>query len=350
MVYNTELFNFNNHHNALAIAIVAGKSGGHIIPGVALAQRYQREHNAAITFFTASTPLDYTIMREHNTMHHVPLSAASLPRAWYHVPWWLFQCVRSVVISYRQLRACNSTLLISTGGFVSLPVALAAWMARIPIDVYEVNAEPGKTVRALSCIARTIYSPFASNARFFSKKKFKVCDYPLRFTQSERLSRAEACEQFGFSENKKVIVVMGGSQGSIFLNTLILRWLSHNHTLHDSLQIIHQIGSRDTDHYAQQYAAWHMPHIVFAYCHDVLAVYAIADVIIGRAGAGSLFEAAYFRKKNIVIPLITKTTAHQKINAYEMQKMHPALIQVIDQSMLIHDIHAFDRVMKEWLL
>ena len=140
---------------------------------------------------------------------------------------------------------------------------------------------------------------------------------------------------------KKTIFINGGSQGSLFINRTIKEWINLNTHTHALIQIIHQTGARDVAGWKEFYQQHDIPAIVFDYKDDMTAYYQAADVIVCRAGAGSLFEALFFEKPCLVIPLDIKSTSHQKYNAYAMKQAHPELFAVLTENEMKKDNTAF---------
>jgi UDP-N-acetylglucosamine--N-acetylmuramyl-(pentapeptide) pyrophosphoryl-undecaprenol N-acetylglucosamine transferase len=132
-----------------------------------------------------------------------------------------------------------------------------------------------------------------------------------------------------FSPERKTIFVLGGSQGSLLLNETIKKFVEHEP--HGNYQIIHQTGAFQENSWRQFYMSHTIPAFTFGYDEHVHEYYAFADVILCRAGAGTLFEIAFFKKPCIVIPLVASTTDHQIYNARAMVEQYPELFTVVEQ-------------------
>ena len=107
------------------------------------------------------------------------------------------------------------------GGYISLSVCLAARILHIPIDLFELNAVPGKAVTWLAPLARKIYVCFDQTKSFFKKEKVELTEYPIRFGSEDRIPKASAQVQLGLDPWKVTLLVLGGSQGSRSINELI---------------------------------------------------------------------------------------------------------------------------------
>src|SRR5579872_798020 len=312
------------------ICCVAGKSGGHIVPCLTLAHHYKYEHpDAQILFFSTDTALDHTILDTNPTINtHISLIIDS-PKSVWHYPITIWRLLRSWCTSLYYLYTHKPLTVISTGGIVSIPVCLAAWMLRIPIELYELNAVPGKATLWLARIATTTHICFENTASLIPSA-CTLSPYPMRFTHEDKLiAPQKARTHVGCPAAHKTLLILGGSQGSLFLNNVIKRFVEQNDTL--TLYIIHQAGAADSTDWQEFYHQHNVPALVFAYHDNIALCYRAADLIITRAGAGSLFEIAFFEKPSIVIPLEADTTDHQVDNAYAIQEQLPALFTVIRQ-------------------
>ncbi len=319
------------------IAGVAARSGGHIIPCLTLIQK-ARNDDTQVLFFTSHTELDSTIGKQFpwiTTRVELTLENVPYKRPW-RFPLFALQCILSFFKSLYYLARSRPTKLVSTGGYLSLPVCLAAKMLWIPVELFELNAVPGKATRALAPLATTLFTCFETTALTVSKK-CTLAPYPLRFDtqEAEPIHKQKACEALHYDSSKKTVLVLGGSQGSTFLNVLLCNTLSA--APYETFQIIHQTGHAHIQGLQEFYKTLNITATVFDYQQNLAPYYQAADIVICRSGAGTLFETAFFKKKCITIPLETATNTHQVDNAYAIQKQYPELFTVIRQKELEDD-------------
>lgn len=311
-------------------AYVGGVSGGHIIPARTLAQEYYADHpSTRCLFFSAATPLDYALLAGHPWLEHHPLQLDQIPRTRFifgilPVCW---QYVRAWWQAFRLLRAAQITRVIATGGAVSIPVCIAAWMLRIPIEIHELNATPGAAVRFLAPLATRIVICFASAHTHFKKYPVMMTAYPLH--TRVRMTRAAAREKLGIADSMHVVAVLGGSQGSQALNSLASSALVQ--LAQTQLHVLHQTGAKDCEMVTDVYRTSHVHAIVEPLTDQVMVWYAAADLIIARAGAGTLFEIMAHDVPAIIVPLVTQSNDHQQDNARAAHGMAPRLIHVVEQ-------------------
>jgi len=316
---------------------VAGVSGGHILPALNLAHDYQKnDPHARIVFITTQSDLDTKVMHDASDIEHYAMHIKPVPyRMWYKLPQFAYQLFATFIKSVRILQSTKPERVITTGSYLAIPVCIAAWILRIPIELIELNVEPGKAIATLAPLATTISICFKQAQQYFPRTQCVLRPYPLSNSiNSPTCTREQLLQELGFDAAKKTVLIVGGSQGSVSLNRAIQSLLAKNPDATRTLQFIHQTGSSDTTDWQSVYAAHRITAHVFAYNPQLVRYYIAADCIITRAGSGSLHEIMHFKKQCIIVPLITSTTHHQRANAYAMQEQYPNLVQVIEQDEL----------------
>jgi UDP-N-acetylglucosamine--N-acetylmuramyl-(pentapeptide) pyrophosphoryl-undecaprenol N-acetylglucosamine transferase len=317
------------------ICFVAGHSGGHILPSLTRAQQLLAEKKVdRILFFSTTAPLDKKIVEGNPVITKlILLSVRGVPyQKKILFPLFVAHLATAFFISLYQLLRNKPSSIISMGGYVSLPVCLAGWLLRIPIELYELNVEPGKAIRFLAPLAHTIWILYPQTSHYLPAHKCQLTDYPVRFSSTtHRISRKEALQALHFSPERKTIFILGGSQGSVFLNTLVREWIVQSPQFHASIQIIHQTGTHDHTDWKSFYAPLGIPAIIFNYHENLAEFYQAADLVVSRAGAGTLAELHFFQKQSLIIPLETATTHHQKYNAQAFAQKNPNLFFVLPQ-------------------
>ncbi len=302
------------------ICYVAAHSGGHIIPCLTLAE-HDNEHT--ILFITSSKPLDSILVKQckkkinHRTLplgQHIP----SLLR-----PFFLFY---SCFVALFYLAAEMPKKIVTTGSIVAIPVCLAGWILGIPIELYELNATPGKTIRLLAWFAHTIHYCFDTIPRHFPKHSCSFKPYPIRFSTLSKINR-DAHQKM----HKKTILILGGSQGSEELNQLPQLLAQYNEKIVSTFHIIHQTGN-SVETVRKLYQKLACSSEVFSYQPDLSSYYRQADIIISRAGAGAIFESLFFQKRTILIPLTYAGAGHQIINASTIAQQYPSMFTTVQSA------------------
>ncbi len=338
-----------NHH----ICFVAGKSGGHILPCITLAQQAVNKHpNYKIIFFSTDAALDKQLLCANPVIHeYFALQLGTQPYgSIFTYPRFLWNMLKSFFKSYYYLRKLKPETVITTGGYVAIPVCLAAALLGIPIELYELNVVPGRTIKLLAPLAHKIWICFDKSIQYLPAHKCTLTNYPIKFIESTKImTKEEALSSLQFTESRKTILILGGSQGSIFINNAVRLFIQNNAQSHKSLQIIHQTGALDSTNWHTFYQNLDIPAIVFSYNDNIGQYYAAADLVICRSGAGTLAEIMFFNKSCITIPLESKTTLHQIDNADAAKRKSPVLITVVRQNELDQNYSVLYQAIKQKL-
>jgi len=330
--------------NTKIICCVAGKSGGHIIPCLTIAQKKQ----AHILFFSSNTPLDRAILsQDPRVSWHIMLLLSTRAQSLLRTMW---QAISSFFVSFFYLCKHRPEEIITTGGIVAIPTCIAGFILRIPITLYSLDAVPGKAIRFLTPFATSIITPFTASQKYFPARKCRIESYPVKYESMTTIpDQGTALHSMGLSPHKKTILVLGGSQGSLFLNNCMKIFVESSYFDCNAIQIIHQTGSLDATDWKEFYTEKNVTAHVFSYTPHLENIYAAADLIICRAGAGTLFEIKFFNKKCIVIPLETNTTTHQIDNAWAMSSEYPELFCMVMQKDIEKDPTTFFAMVKQFL-
>lgn len=314
---------------------VAGKSGGHIIPCLTLARHAKiKKPKTHILFFSTRAQIDNTILDNNGIIDtHIALPLTQLkPKKLYQLPITLWHLIRSFFASLRSLIKYKPERVISTGSFIALPVCLAARVLRIPVELYELNVQPGNAIKWLAPFAHTVHTCFKKTQHYFPNYRCAHTDYPVQFDHTDKQrERTDIHNQLHFDAKKTTLFILGGSQGSRFINNVFKQMLEQHPQLHDTVQIIHQIGPHDTAEWQTFYETHNIPAHVFTYEKNMSPYFSAADLVVCRAGAGTLFEALFFNKRCIVIPLETPINNHQLFNAQEMVINYQRLFTMLRQ-------------------
>jgi UDP-N-acetylglucosamine--N-acetylmuramyl-(pentapeptide) pyrophosphoryl-undecaprenol N-acetylglucosamine transferase len=327
---------------APTICFVAGRSGGHLVPCLTQAAQIRQSsaEQTKIMLFSTDAALDKKIVSDYPWVdRYIPLRLDNIPyRKFWLWPLFILQLLNSLCTSFIELRKAQPSKVVSMGGFTTLPVCLAARILGIPIELYELNVVPGKAVTLLAPRAHVINIVFPETA-FYFKQPTTLVPYPIRFPESARhVSAADARTKIGLAADKKTVLILGGSQGSVFINSVMKKWIEQlPATQLNDLQVIHQTGHHDTTNWKALYAQHAIPALIFDFNTTIELCYRAADLIVCRAGAGTLFEVLFFGKQCITIPLETNTTLHQKDNACAMSTQHPELFTMLEQKAVAKD-------------
>jgi len=222
---------------------------------------------------------------------------------------------RGFIQSLRLLREVKPDVVIGVGGYASGPVAVAAWILRIPLIIVEPNSYAGFANRLLGNLANKVVLSFpgTGSQRFFQHWKTEKIG-PLVREGIDAGDRTKALREFGLDPGKFTVLVMGGSGGAHAIN-MAMKQTAPNLKSLKRFQILHQTGEKDIADLVTAYRDAGVKAIVRAYIHDMPGAYAAADLVISRSGATTVAELAVCGKRAILIPFPYAADNHQEYNA-----------------------------------
>ncbi len=226
----------------------------------------------------------------------------------------LFKLKIGTALALYRLRSIRPQVILLTGGWANLPLALAARALRLPIVIFLPDIEPGLTIRALKRFAAVVALTVDESAEYFPRNKTVVTGYPLGESRLTA-TRAEGRAHFELDETRKTLLVFGGSQGARNINLALGEALPR--LLDQGLQIIHITGENDWRRMLEQVGslAGHPQYRAFAYLHEEMALaLAAADLAVCRAGASTLAELPLFGLPAVLAPY-PYAWRYQKVNA-----------------------------------
>ena len=346
-------------NNPKCLCVAAGGSGGHILPAIIIAREWRQQNpDGRVLFFCQDKDLDKKILAQNKIADFVialPAAKFFVKKPWLY-PLFIFQILRGFISSFTNLIKHKPEKVISTGGSTAVPVALAAWLQWRPIEVYELNVVPGKSIKFLALFAQKIFIMFDESKKYLNfmginfASKCQITRYPIRFTAADKVfDKNKELAALRFSAERKTIFLLGGSQGSVFLNNLTKKFVELNPKLHNKIQIIHQAGLNDVAKWEVFYQKQNIPAIVFDYNQNIKSFYLLSDLIIARAGAGTIFEIEFFQKHALLIPLVAASTTHQVQNAEAMCHKSPYLFTMLRQETTERNFQIFSDLVTKTL-
>ncbi len=294
----------------MRMLIAGGGTGGHVFPGIALAEEVVTRHPANdVVFVGTARGLEAKIVPAAGFPIELidvkGLKGKGLGGALLG----LLLIPLAFVQSWRILRRWRPDVVIGVGGYASGPVVLAAWTMRIPTAVQEQNAIAGFTNRLLGRLVEAAFTAFPEAARHFPRRKVYQLGNPIRRKLMENYMRPET------EHDRPCLLVFGGSQGAHALNMRVIEALPHLADMRDQLRITHQTGARDRDYVEKGYRACGFDPDVREFIDDMSAAYAESDLVLCRAGATTLAELTVCKKPAILVPFPAAADNHQVTNA-----------------------------------
>ena len=298
----------------MRLLIAGGGTGGHLYPGVALAEEFttRKKGNEAL-FVGTRRGLEARVIPDLGyTLEFIEVSGLkgtgllNRIKGFARLPWALVQ-------SFKILRRFKPDVAVGVGGYASGPIILAAWLSRIPTAVLEQNTVPGVTNRILGRIARAVYVMFEGSRAYFPAAKVHVLGNPIRRQLLENFLRSTQAGNGKFN-----ILVLGGSQGAHSVNLRMVEAAAQFGDAEEDLRIVHQTGAKDEEQVRKGYEELGVEAQVHAFIENMSEAYRRADLVVCRAGATTLAEVMVAKKASILIPFPYATDNHQELNAREM--------------------------------
>ncbi len=316
--------NFKQHSKKVIIS--GGGTGGHIFPAIAIANALKkREPDTDILFVGAKGKME---------MEKVPAAGYPIEGLWISglqrkltlknlsFP---FKVLSSLMKAKKIISNFNPDVVIGVGGYASGPTLRAATKKKIPAIIQEQNSFPGITNKLLAKDVSRICVAYDGMEKFFPENKIVKTGNPVRQNVIDIIGKSDsAYEFFNLDRNKKTILVVGGSQGALSINKAIHKYLDL--IIENGIQLIWQTGNyyfETAKDGTQELKDKGVRTIEFIDRMDY--AYAVADVIISRAGAIAISEICAVGKPTIFIPLPTAAEDHQKKNALALVEKEAAI-------------------------
>ncbi len=295
------------------LAIACGGTGGHLFPGLAVAEAVRRRGHE-VSFFISAKAVDRRALQgagEEKFGIEIPavgwsgvLGAGSFS----------FHLVSAVRKAGEELRKRNVKALLGMGGFISGATAVASRWAKIPYFLHESNAIPGRATRLLAKGAEQVFIGFAECEAGLGGVKAMVSGTPVR-SRLGGLKKEEALKRLGLHPRRRLVAVLGGSQGARGLNEAMVRGLGALKSEAQHLQILHLAGEAHVEKVRRAYEGSGFHAVVMGFCDEMEAVYAAAELVVARSGAGTLAELAACEVPAILVPFPAAAGDHQMANA-----------------------------------
>ena len=325
----------------LKIIISGGGTGGHIFPALSIADALKKRYpDVEILFVGAADRME---------MERVPAAGYSivgLPVAGFDRKNLLknigivFKLLKSMYLAWKTLKKFRPDIVIGVGGYASGPTLKTANRMGIPTLIQEQNSYAGVTNKLLAKKAEKICVAYGGMEKFFPAEKIVLTGNPVRELKIDNRELTMAYEYFKLNPNKKTILVVGGSLGARTINQSMIKGLEKINQSKD-VQFIWQTGK-----YYYDEVVYRVPFTVYPFISRMDLAFSVADLIISRAGAGSISEFCMVGKPVILVPSPNVAEDHQTKNAMALVNKNAAIMiadkdaetQLIDKALeLIHN-------------
>lgn len=327
--------------------ITAAGSGGHIYPALSLANELKSfDENARIIFLSSKKSIDKQIFKSADYrvvgFDFIPLQRKISGN---HIKFCLKNLYFLLKFSKESIRvffltqAIKPDIVIGFGGIHSVAAIISAKFLNIPSLIHEQNVVPGLANRLLGRLTSKVAVGFHKSNTYFKNKDIVFTGNPIR-TELKKVDQGHARINLDLDINKFTMLVVGGSQGAVFVNDCFIKALKGLSVQKRSrIQVIHCCGNRDFINIKNKYEDIEIRARIFAYCNEMNNAYSAADLIIGRSGAATLNEICFFGKASILIPY-PYARAHQIANAEFMREAQAATL-IKQDAMSVKHITSF---------
>lgn len=291
---------------AMRLIMAGGGTGGHLFPGLAVAEEFRRrDEDVQILFVGSRWGIESRVVPQHAfAIEMLPVRGLKgrgfkgLREALVGVP-------QSIWRSLRIIGRFRPHCIIGLGGYASGPLLLAGAARRVRCAIMEQNVRPGLTNRVLGWIVDRVFTSYAESDGYFPRGKVMLVGTPVRWKRLPDVPKSAAF----------TLLVVGGSAGAHRLNRIVPEAMALLGELAQSLRVVHQTGSADLEAVKAAYASLPCDAQVLAFIDRMDEAYAAADLVLCRAGASTLSEVCAFGKAAILVPYPYAVHDHQRLNA-----------------------------------
>ncbi|RMH28995.1 MAG: UDP-N-acetylglucosamine--N-acetylmuramyl-(pentapeptide) pyrophosphoryl-undecaprenol N-acetylglucosamine transferase [Planctomycetota bacterium] len=309
-----------------AVLFAGGGTGGHILPAAAIAEHLtERDPATRVEFICSDRAIDLAVMGRLGAPFTViparPFGAH--PAALARLAWTWGACVRAARERIRALaRETGGVTVVATGGFVGPPVVRAALAQGARVALVNLDAVPGRANRWMARRASAVFTAFP----IVGEPAWEVVGPIVRRSARPTGDAADCRRALGLDPDRATLVVLGGSQGAGTINDAMISMAQRRDAALEPWQIVHQTGDRDATRVARAYAAAGLPAVVESFFDPIGPVWGAADLVVARAGAGTVAEASAARAPCVFLPYPHHRDDHQRANAGPMVGAGAAIV------------------------
>ncbi|MGO9376941.1 MAG: undecaprenyldiphospho-muramoylpentapeptide beta-N-acetylglucosaminyltransferase [Dissulfurispiraceae bacterium] len=310
----------------MRVIIAGGGTGGHLFPGIAVAEEFIKRSRAARVVFVGTErgieariipkegyPIEY--LSAEGMVGKTPLKKL---KAFYLFLVSLFQS-RRIILSVRP------DIVIGVGGYASVGMIFTAHFMGIRTIIMEQNSVPGRANRFLGNFVDAIAATYQESLSFFQREKTFLTGNPVR----KKILMKDAVDitgSFGLGKDRFTVLIFGGSLGARTINNAMSEALHYLLDLRENIQFLHQTGEKDLKTAMEGYKKLGFACMVLPFIYQMADAYTVADLIVCRAGASTLSEITAMGKASVLVPYPYAASNHQESNARKLEDMGAATV------------------------
>lgn len=303
----------------MKLVIAGGGTGGHLFPGLAVADLLKKQDRSAkVLFVGTERGIEARVVPARGYRLELIEVSGYFGKGVLDKLLLIPKVIDAVIASIRILKAFAPDVVLGVGGYASGPVVLAARLLKIPTIIHEQNAAPGLTNRLLSKLVDRVCISFGRSVDHFPPQKTVLTGNPVRME----------CFSVPAPKKRFHLLVFGGSRGAQAINSAMVEALPHLEPLRGKLTITHQSGEEDYDRMWVGYesAGWRDAVQIVPFIERMEEAYAEAPLVVCRAGATTLAELSACGRGSILVPYPYAAEDHQTVNATEMAEGGGAIL------------------------
>ncbi len=297
----------------LRIAIACGGTGGHLFPGIAIAQAlHQRGHE--VLLLVSAKQIDAVALKDYPEFRAEVVPGMGWTGISPQAIRFLYKVLQARTVCRRLFKSFKPDAVLGMGGFTSAVPLLVGRRMKAATYLHESNAIPGRVTKLLANQVSQVFLGFGACEFYLAGANTVITGTPLR-KDLIRINREEALLQLGLDPRLKTILVMGGSQGARGVNEMVLKSIPLWEREKDQWQFIHLTGEMDATIVDINYRRCRLNAYVKAFSANMGLLLSASDLVISRSGASSLTEISAFGLPSILIPFPAAIDDHQTLNA-----------------------------------
>ncbi len=293
--------------------MTGGGSAGHVTPNIALSEKL-KNRDFKISYIGSINGIERQIIQQNTDIDYYGISSGKL-RRYFSLENFIdpFKVIFGLLQAYLIIKKLKPDVIFSKGGFVTVPVVISGYFNHVPVIIHESDMTPGLANKIAIPFAKKVCTSFLETLNYLPKNKGVYTGTPIRedMLQGNKEKGLIICN---FDTKKPILLIIGGSLGSQFINSIVRQILKQ---LLEKFQVIHICGKSNIDDSLNLQG-----YKQFEYLNNELSdIFAISDIVISRAGSNAIFELLALKKPNLLIPLSKKASrGDQILNAQSFAK------------------------------
>jgi len=308
----------------MRVLIVLGGTGGHIYPGLALGEKLKLRNNEVI-LVGRKGGIGERISEESGFPFIRIIGEGLVRRFSLRILSFLWKSMQGFIQSVKTVRSFKPNIVVGMGGYLGFPVVLVSKIFRINCIIHEQNVLPGLANRILARIADKTMVSFKETEKYFPSKRIFLTGNPVRQAILD-CPRSEGIRNLNLVEDKKTILVFGGSQGARSINLAMVEALNFLTPIKNKIQIVHIVGIEQFLEIKEKYQKRNYLVCVLPYLIHMEYAYSCCDLVVSRAGATTIAEIIAKGLPSVLIPYPYATSGHQKANARFLSERKASIV------------------------